>query len=70
MAESTALTDLNRDYESRYGFHDPEEYLVKAPKGIDSSKGCRGNDNTASLGTSSAALSKQLGKKQVKIHLC
>ncbi len=34
MAESTALTDLNRDYESRYGFHDPEEYLVKAPKGI------------------------------------
>ena len=34
MSEPTALTDLNQDYEARYGFHDPEEYLIKAPKGI------------------------------------
>ena len=34
MTTHAALADLNQDYESRYGFHDPEEYLVKAPKGL------------------------------------
>ena len=35
MSDHTSLAALNEDYESRYGFHDPEEYLVKAPKGVD-----------------------------------
>ncbi len=35
MADHAALAELNQDYASRYGFHDPEEYLVKAPKGLD-----------------------------------
>ncbi len=34
MAESNAVVDVNRDYLERYGFHDPEEYLHKAPKGL------------------------------------
>jgi Fe-S cluster assembly protein SufB len=34
MSDHGALAELNQDYESRYGFHDPEEYLVKAPKGL------------------------------------
>jgi Fe-S cluster assembly protein SufB len=34
MSTHAALAELNQDYESRYGFHDPEEYLVKAPKGL------------------------------------
>jgi Fe-S cluster assembly protein SufB len=28
------IGDINVDYASRYGFHDPEDYLHKAPKGI------------------------------------
>lgn len=28
------IADLNLDYAARYGFHDPEEYLHKAPKGL------------------------------------
>ena len=28
------IADLNLDYAARYGFHDPEEYLLKAPKGL------------------------------------
>jgi Fe-S cluster assembly protein SufB len=35
MAAAPGLQALNQDYESRYGFHDPEEYLVKLPKGLD-----------------------------------
>ena len=33
-AENAALQDLNADYTERYGFHDAENYLYKAPKGI------------------------------------
>ncbi|HKN95398.1 MAG TPA: Fe-S cluster assembly protein SufB, partial [Thermoleophilaceae bacterium] len=29
-----ALADINADYAERYGFHDPENYLYKAPKGL------------------------------------
>ena len=38
--EATLLTDneqlagINADYEQRYGFHDAEHYLYKAPKGL------------------------------------
>jgi Fe-S cluster assembly protein SufB len=35
MTVDNGITGLNEDYESRYGFHDPEDYLVKAPKGLD-----------------------------------
>jgi Fe-S cluster assembly protein SufB len=28
------LQDINADYTERFGFHDPENYLYKAPKGI------------------------------------
>jgi len=31
---SDTIADLNQDYESKYGFHDAEEYLHKAPKGL------------------------------------
>ncbi|HVW19290.1 MAG TPA: Fe-S cluster assembly protein SufB [Solirubrobacteraceae bacterium] len=34
IAEQDALKDLNADYTERYGFHDAENYLYKAPKGI------------------------------------
>src|SRR5919112_1315038 len=33
-AENAALQDLNADYTERYGFHDAENYLYKAPKGL------------------------------------
>ncbi len=29
-----AIAALNQDYRDKYGFHDPEEYLLKAPKGL------------------------------------
>ena len=36
--ETSAAPDqvatINQDYASRYGFHDPEDYFLKAPKGI------------------------------------
>ncbi|MCD6725613.1 MAG: Fe-S cluster assembly protein SufB [Solirubrobacteraceae bacterium] len=32
--EEAALKDLNADYTERYGFHDAENYLYKAPKGL------------------------------------
>src|SRR3954451_16308447 len=32
--ENEGLKDLNADYTERYGFHDAENYLYKAPKGI------------------------------------
>jgi len=28
------LTAINDDYTARYGFHDPEDYFLKAPKGL------------------------------------
>jgi len=31
---SHQIADLNQDYRAKYGFHDPEEYLHKAPKGL------------------------------------
>src|SRR4029450_10017468 len=33
-AENAALQDLNADYTEKYGFHDAENYLYKAPKGL------------------------------------
>ena len=32
--ETEVLQDLNADYTERYGFHDAENYLYKAPKGL------------------------------------
>ncbi|HHQ48178.1 MAG TPA: Fe-S cluster assembly protein SufB [Acidobacteria bacterium] len=32
--EQERIADLNQDYLEKYGFHDPEEYLLKAPKGL------------------------------------
>src|SRR5689334_175207 len=34
IAEQQALQGINADYEERFGFHDPENYLFKAPKGL------------------------------------
>ena len=34
IAEQEALQDINSDYTEKYGFHDAENYLYKAPKGI------------------------------------
>src|ERR671926_1374289 len=34
IAEQQALQGINADYAERYGFHDPENYLFKAPKGL------------------------------------
>src|SRR5215211_7345752 len=34
IAEQQALQDIGSDYEERFGFHDPENYLFKAPKGL------------------------------------
>ena len=33
-SENEALAQINADYEERYGFHDAENYLYKAPKGL------------------------------------
>jgi Fe-S cluster assembly protein SufB len=33
-AENAALRGINSDYTERYGFHDAENYLYKAPKGL------------------------------------
>ena len=35
MSSRQQVQDINRDYTERYGFHDPEDYFLKAPKGID-----------------------------------
>ena len=32
--EHEQLAGINADYEERYGFHDAEHYLYKAPKGL------------------------------------
>ncbi len=34
MSTPNAIADLNQDYLEKYGFSDPEEYLLKAPKGL------------------------------------
>src|SRR3954468_458547 len=34
VAEQQSLATLNSDYTEKYGFHDAENYLYKAPKGI------------------------------------
>ncbi len=34
MSANLNLAGINADYAERYGFHDPEEYFVKAPKGL------------------------------------
>jgi Fe-S cluster assembly protein SufB len=34
LTENDRLAGINADYEQRYGFHDAEHYLYKAPKGL------------------------------------
>jgi Fe-S cluster assembly protein SufB len=34
LTENEKLAKINADYDERYGFHDAENYLYKAPKGI------------------------------------
>src|SRR5881398_1725671 len=34
IAEQQALQGINADYTEKYGFHDPENYVFKAPKGL------------------------------------
>ncbi len=34
IAEQDTLKDINADYKERFGFHDAENYLYKAPKGL------------------------------------
>ena len=34
ITENEALKHINADYTERYGFHDAENYLFKAPKGL------------------------------------
>jgi Fe-S cluster assembly protein SufB len=34
IAEQQALVGINADYKEKYGFFDPENYLFKAPKGL------------------------------------
>jgi Fe-S cluster assembly protein SufB len=34
LTENEQLASINADYDERYGFHDAEHYLYKAPKGI------------------------------------
>ena len=34
VTENQALAAINADYDERYGFRDAENYLYKAPKGI------------------------------------
>src|SRR5947209_20556881 len=34
VTENERLREINADYTERYGFHDAENYLYKAPKGI------------------------------------
>ena len=35
MSADPQLARINQDYTERYGFHDPEDYFLKAPKGVD-----------------------------------
>src|SRR3954467_3666125 len=34
IAEQESLQGINSDYTEKYGFHDAENYLFKAPKGL------------------------------------
>ena len=34
IAEQQGLAGINADYAEKFGFHDPENYLYKAPKGL------------------------------------
>src|SRR6185503_4515231 len=34
LSENASLQHINADYTERYGFHDAENYLYKAPKGL------------------------------------
>ena len=34
LTENEQLAQINADYAERYGFHDAENYLYKAPKGL------------------------------------
>ena len=34
LTANERLAGINADYEERYGFHDAENYLYKAPKGL------------------------------------
>src|SRR5437588_953996 len=34
LTENEQLAAINADYDQRYGFHDAENYLYKAPKGL------------------------------------
>src|SRR5919202_6061432 len=34
IAEQESLQSINADYKERFGFHDAENYLFKAPKGL------------------------------------
>src|SRR5207302_11507822 len=34
VTENERLREINADYTERYGFHDAENYLYKAPKGL------------------------------------
>jgi Fe-S cluster assembly protein SufB len=55
-AETEALQDLNADYTERYGFHDAEDYLYKAPKGLTASSSRRSRSSrTSPSGCSSSA---------------
>ncbi len=33
-SKERAIADVNQDYLEKYGFHDPEEYLLRTPKGL------------------------------------
>jgi len=35
MSAGSQITKINQDYAEKYGFHDPEDYFLKAPKGLD-----------------------------------
>jgi Fe-S cluster assembly protein SufB len=35
MSSKQQIAGINQDYTEKYGFHNPEDYLMKAPKGID-----------------------------------
>ena len=35
MSTKQNIAGINQDYAQKYGFHDPEDYFLKAPKGLD-----------------------------------
>ncbi len=59
IAEQEGLQGINADYTEKYGFHDAENYLYKAPKGltkelIDGLGSCHLGYSTSSLIMSSS----------------